>query len=205
MGGTNPCGAQEDRNHVGEKKNDELIPTRISSGWRMCVDYRKLNLTTRKDHFPLPFMDQMLERLAGKSFYCFLNGYSGYNQIVINLEDQEKTTFTCPFGTYAYRRMHFGLCNAPATFQRCMMSIFSDYVERIIEVFMDDFTIYGDSLDKCLENLSLILKRCTETNLVLNYEKCYFMVEQGIVLGHVVSSLGLEVDQAKIDVISSLP
>ncbi|KAL9384316.1 hypothetical protein Peur_021326 [Populus x canadensis] len=188
-----------------KNKNDELIPTRISSGWRMCVDYRKLNLATRKDHFPLPFMDQMLERLAGKSFYCFLDGYSGYNQIVINPEDQEKTTFTCPFGTYAYRRMPFGLCNAPATFQRCMMSIFSDYVERIIEVFMDDFTVYGDSFDKCLENLSLILKRCIETNLVLNYEKCYFMVEQGIVLGHVVSSRGLEVDKAKIDVISSLP
>ena len=101
--------------------------------------------------------------------------------------------------------MPFGLCNAPANFQRCMMSIFSDYVERIIEVFMDDFTVYGDSFDKCLENLSLILKRCIETNLVLNYEKCYFMVEQGIVLGHVVSSRGLEVDKAKMDVISSLP
>ena len=86
-----------------KNKNDERIRTRISSGWRMCVDYRKLNLATRKDHFPLPFMDQMLERLAGKSFYCFLDGYSGYNQIVINHEDQEKTTFTCPFGTYAYR------------------------------------------------------------------------------------------------------
>jgi hypothetical protein len=160
-----------------KNKNDELIPTRISSGWRMCVDYRKLNLAIRKDHFPLPFMDQMLERLADKSFYCFIDGYSGYNQIVINHEDQEKTTFTCPFGTYAYRRMPFGLCNALATFQRCMMSIFSDYVERIIEVFMDDFTVYGDSFYKCLENLSLILKRCIETNLVLNYEKCYFMVE----------------------------
>ena len=144
----------------------------------MCVDYRKLNLATRKDHFPLPFMDQMLERLAGKSFYCFLDGYSGYNQIVINHEDQEKTTFTCPFGTYAYRRMPFGLCNAPTTFQRCMMSIFSDYVERIIEIFMDDFTVYGDSFYKCLESLSLVLKICIETNLVLNYEKCYFMVEQ---------------------------
>jgi len=116
--------------------------------------------------------------LTGKSFYCFLDGYSGYNQIVINLEDQEKTTFTCPFGTYAYRRMPFGLCNAPATFQRYMMSISSDYVERIIEVFMEDFMVYGDSFDKCLENLSLILKRCIKTNLVLNYEKCYFMVEQ---------------------------
>jgi len=150
-------------------------------------------------------MDQMLERLASKSFYCFLDGYSGYNQIAINPEDQEKTTFTYPFGTYAYRRMPFGLCNVPVTFQRCMMSIFSDYVERIIEVFMDDFTVYGDSFDKCLENLSLILKRCIETNLVLNYEKCYFIVEQGIVLGHAVSSRGLEVDKAKIYVISSLP
>jgi len=83
----------------------------------MCVDYRKLNLSTRKDHFLLPFMDQMLERLAGKSFYCFLDGYSGYNQIIINPEDQEKTTFTCLFGTYAYRKMLFGLCNAPTTFQ----------------------------------------------------------------------------------------
>jgi hypothetical protein len=83
----------------------------------MCVDYRKLNLSTRKDHFLLPFMDQMLERLAGKSFYCFLDGYSGYNQITINPEDQEKTTFTCLFGTYAYRKMPFGLCNAPTTFQ----------------------------------------------------------------------------------------
>jgi hypothetical protein len=153
-----------------KKKKDDLIPTLISSGWRMCVDYRKLNLSIRKDHFPLPFMDQMLKRLEGKSFYCFLDGYSGFNQIVINPEDQEKTTFTCPFGTYAYRRMPFGLCNAPATFQRCMMSIFSDYVERIIEVFMDDFMVYGDSFDKCLESLSLVLKKCIETNLVLNYE-----------------------------------
>ncbi|CAN6566343.1 unnamed protein product [Malus baccata var. baccata] len=147
----------------------------------------------------------MLERLASYAFYCFLDGYSGYNQIVITPEDQEKTTFTCPFGTFAYRRMPFGLCNAPATFQRCMMSIFSDYVEKIIEVFMDDFSVFGDSFDGCLHNLSLILKRCVETNLVLNWEKCHFMVKQGIVLGHIVSENGIEVDKSKIDLVRHLP
>ncbi|GKE99151.1 reverse transcriptase domain-containing protein, partial [Tanacetum coccineum] len=97
---------------------NELVPTRLVMGWRVCIDYRKLNEATRKDHFPLPFMDQMLERLAGNVYYCFLDGFSGYFQIPINLKDQEKTTFTCPYGTFAYRRMPFGLCNAPGTFQR---------------------------------------------------------------------------------------
>ncbi|KAM1000640.1 hypothetical protein ACFX2I_007252 [Malus domestica] len=190
---------------VVKNAEDELVPTRIQTGWRVCIDYRKLNNPTRKDHFPLPFIDQMLERLAGHSFYCFLDGYSGYNQIVIAPDDQEKTTFTCPFGTFAYRRMPFGLCNAPATFQRCMVSIFSDFIEKIIEVFMDDFSVFGDSFDGCLENLTLILKRCVETNLVLNWEKCHFMVKQGIVLGHIVSERGIEVDKSKIDLVRYLP
>ncbi|KAH9716155.1 hypothetical protein KPL71_021360 [Citrus sinensis] len=190
---------------VVKNEENELVPTRVQTGWRVCIDYRKLNAATSKDHFPLPFIDQMLERLSGHSHYCFLDGYSGYNQIVIAPEDQEKTTFTCPFGTFAYRGMPFGLCNAPATFQRCMMSIFSDYVENIIEVFMDDFTVYGDSFDKCLDNLILVLKRCIDTNLVLNWEKCHFMVNQGIVLGHVISKKGIEVDKSKIDLIRSLP
>ena len=147
----------------------------------------------------------MLERLAGHSYYCFLDGFSGYFQIAIAPEDQEKTTFTCPFGTFAYRRMPFGLCNALATFQRCMVTIFSDYIEHIMEVFVDDFTVYGDSFDNCFHNLTLVLQRRIETNLVLNFEKCHFMVEQGIVLGHVVSSRGIEVDKAKVDIIQSLP
>nr|GEZ60397.1 reverse transcriptase domain-containing protein [Tanacetum cinerariifolium] len=101
-------------------KNDknELVPTRLVTGWRVCIDYRKLNKATRKDHFPLPFMDQMLERLAGNDYYCFLDGFSGYFQIPIDPKDQEKTTFTCPYGTFSYKRMPFGLCNAPGTFQR---------------------------------------------------------------------------------------
>ncbi|CAN6686680.1 unnamed protein product [Malus baccata var. baccata] len=190
---------------VVKNNNNELVPTRLTTGWRMCVDYRKINAGTRKDHFPLPFIDQMLERLAGRAFYCFLDGYSGYNQIPVAPEDQEKTTFTCPFGTFAYRRMPFGLCNAPAMFQRCIMSIFTELVEHVVEVFMDDFSVFGDSFDQCLQNLSLVLERCIKTNLVLNWEKCHFMVKQGIVLGHLISNRGMEVDKAKIDAIEKLP
>ncbi|KAI3730652.1 hypothetical protein L1987_61824 [Smallanthus sonchifolius] len=147
----------------------------------------------------------MLERLAGQQFYCFLDGFSGYFQIPIAPEDQEKTTFTCPYGTYAYRRMPFGLCNAPATFQRCMIAIFQDMVESSMEVFMDDFSVYGDSFDHCLGNLARMMKRCVETKLMLNWEKCHFMVTEGIVLGHKISRSGIEVDRAKIDTISRLP
>ena len=111
---------------VIRNERNELIPKRTVIGWRVCIDYRKLNTATRKDHFSLPFIDKMLDRLAGHPHFCFLDGYSGYNQIAFALEDQEKTTFTCPYGTFAFRRMSFGLCNALATFQRCMMSMLSD-------------------------------------------------------------------------------
>ncbi|KAL4384267.1 hypothetical protein GQ457_15G020160 [Hibiscus cannabinus] len=165
----------------------------------------KLNKATKKDHFPLPFIDQMLDRLAGKAYYCFLDGYSGYNQIAIAPEDQEKTTFTCPYGTYAFRRMSFGLCNAPTTFQRCMLAIFSDMVEDYLEVFMDDFSVSGNTFDTCLGNLAKVLKRCEESDLVLSWEKCHFMVKEGTVLGHKISSQGIEVDKAKVEVIEKLP
>ncbi|GJU11516.1 reverse transcriptase domain-containing protein [Tanacetum coccineum] len=169
---------------------NELIPTRLVTGWRVCIDYRKLNEATRKDHFPLPFMDQMLERLAGNQYYCFLDGFSGYFQIPIDPKDQEKTTFTCPYGTFAYRRMPFGLCNAPGTFQRCMMAIFHDMIEKTMEVFMDDFSVFGDSFSTCLSHLEKMLKRCEDTNLSLNWEKSHFMVKEGIVLGHKISKSG---------------
>ncbi|GJU50099.1 reverse transcriptase domain-containing protein [Tanacetum coccineum] len=120
---------------------NEPVPSRTVTGWRVCIDYRKLNDATRKDHFPLPFIDQMLECLSGNEFYCFLDGFSGFFQIPIAPKDQEKTTFTCPYGTFAYRRMSFGLCNAHATFQRCMTAIFHEMVEDFMEVFMDDFSV----------------------------------------------------------------
>ena len=189
---------------VLNEKGEEM-PTRLTTRWRVCIDYRRLNEVTRKDHFPLPFIDQLLERVSGHPFYFFLDGYSGYFQIEIAADDHEKTTFTCPFGTYAYRRMPFGLCNAPPTFQRCMLSIFSDMVERIMEVYMDDITVYGESIDECLVHLETVLYRCIEKNLVLNWEKCNFMINQGIVLGHIISERGIEVDTTKVELISKLP
>ncbi|GJV66487.1 reverse transcriptase domain-containing protein [Tanacetum coccineum] len=100
----------------------------------------------------------MLEHLVGNEFYCFFDGFSGYFQIPINPQDQDKTTFTCPYGTFAYRRMPFGLCNAPGMFQRYMVAIFHDMIEKTIEVFMDDFLIFGDSFSSCLSHLDMMLK-----------------------------------------------
>ncbi|GJZ92915.1 reverse transcriptase domain-containing protein, partial [Tanacetum coccineum] len=139
--------------------NNELIPSRIVTRWRVCIDYRKLNDATRKDHFPLPFIDQILERLSGNEYYCFLDGFSGFFQIPIALEDQEKTTFTCPIELLL-------------TEECCM-----DYATHL----------------------------CEETNLVLNKEKCHFMVKEDIVLGQKISEAGIEVDRAKIVVIAKLP
>ncbi|GJW61844.1 reverse transcriptase domain-containing protein [Tanacetum coccineum] len=164
-------------------EENELIPTRLVTGWRVFIDYRKLNKATRKDHFPLLFIDQMLERLAKNEFYFFLDGFLGYFQIPIDPQDQEKMTFTCPYGTFAYRRMPFGLCNAPGTFQRCMMAIFHDMIEKTMEDVWNDFSVFGDSFDSCLFNLERMLKRCEDTNLVQNWEKCHFMCKEGIVLG----------------------
>nr|GEW31590.1 retrovirus-related Pol polyprotein from transposon 17.6 [Tanacetum cinerariifolium] len=161
---------------VVENEDNELIPTRL-----------------------------MLERLAGNQFNYFLDGFSGYFQIPIDPKDQEKTTFTCPYGTFAYRHLPFGLCNAPGTFQRCMMAIFYDMIEKTTEVFMDDFSVFENSFQSCLSHLDQMLKRCEDTNLCLNWEKSHFMVKEGIVLGHKISKQGIEVDKGKVDVITKLP
>ena len=174
----------------------EELQTRLPTKWRLCIDYQKLNAATKNDHFPLPFIDQILDKLSGQGFYCFLNGYSRYNKLAIHLDDQAKTTFTCPFDTYAFQRMSFGLCNAPV--------IFSDFIGESMEVFMDDFSVFGPSFDACLEHLTQIIDVCVKKRLVFSWEKSHFMVREGIMLGHLVSSKGLEVDKPKVEVIQDI-
>ncbi|GJU61181.1 reverse transcriptase domain-containing protein [Tanacetum coccineum] len=179
---------------VVKNEKNELIPQKKVTGWRICIDYRKLNNVTQKYHFPLPFIDQMLKRLTGHEHYYFLDGFLGYFEIPIALEDQEKTTLTCPYGTFAYKQTPFRgkfIDKEPATFQRCtptlptkpenpplMTAIFHELIEDSMEVFMEDFFVLGNSFDHCLKNLEKMLKRCEETNLVLNWEKCHFMVKE---------------------------
>nr|GEY71040.1 reverse transcriptase domain-containing protein [Tanacetum cinerariifolium] len=190
---------------IVENEDNELILTHLLTGWRVCIDYRKLNEATRKENFPLPFIYQLLERLTGNQYYCFLDGFFGYFLIPIDPKDQEKTTFICPYGMFAYHLRPFGLCNAPDTFQRCMMAIFHDMIKKTMEVFMDDFLVFKNSFQSSLSHLETMLKRCKETNHFLNWEKSHFMVKEGIVLDHKIFKEGIEVDKAKVDVITKLP
>ena len=125
-------------------ENGQEIQTHLPTKWQVCIDYPKLNVTTKKDHFPLRFINEILDRLVGQSYFCFLDGYSGYNQIIIHLNNQEKTMFTCFFGTFPLRQMSFRLRNAPTTFHRSMIAIFSDFLDDNHEVLIDDFSIFGD-------------------------------------------------------------
>eukprot|EP00253_Pinus_taeda_P035930 PITA_35930 len=182
-----------------------VVVPKKNGKWRICVDYRELNKATHKDHFPLPFIDQVLDTLAGKKYFSFLDGFSGYNQIQIAPEDQDKTTFTCPWGTFAYRVLPFGLCNAPATFQRVVLSIFADLINDGLEVYMDDFTPYGENFDPALDTLEKVLQRCIATRLCLSHEKCYMMMTEGLIQGHYISAAGIQVDPAKIQVLLLIP
>jgi hypothetical protein len=151
-----------------------IIPKK-NGKWRIYVDYRELNKATQKDNFPLPFIDQVLDTLARKKFFSFLDSFSSYNQIQITPKDQDKITFTCPWGTFAYKVLLFELCNTPATFQRAILSIFN-LISEGLEVYMDAFTPYGDNFDQALTNLEKVLERCITTRLCLSHERCHMMM-----------------------------
>lgn len=143
----------------------ELVATRPVTRWRVYIDQRKLNTQTQRDHFLMPFIVKMLDRLTKRSRYYFLNSYSRYYQISIALKDQEKTISTTPYGTFAFQGMPFKLCNSPTTFLYYMMSIFFYIVEHNIDVFIDEFLIIGDSFDDYMAHLANPLQRYKKYNL----------------------------------------
>ena len=171
---------------------------------RICQESRKLNAVTKKDYFPLPFTDSILDAVAGHESYSFLDGFSGYNQVKIAKEDQLKTTFTTDWGTYAYMVMPFGLCNAPATFQRVMTQAFQKYLRISMEIFLDDFCTFS-SRKEHLDWLGTCLDQCDQFGISLNSEKCTFGVPSGKLLGHIVSKAGIATDPDKVKKIANLP
>ncbi|MCO5558423.1 hypothetical protein L7F22_012005 [Adiantum nelumboides] len=181
-----------------------VVTPKKNGKWRVCVDYKSLNAATKRDHFPLPFQDEILNEAAGYERYTMCDGYSGYFQIRIAEEDQKKTPFVTPWGCFAYRVMPFGLTNAPATFQRFVTHVFQPFFGKSIRVFIDDFCIYSLRVLH-LEKVNEGLARLQSLGGQLNVDKCHIAESQVTVLGHVVSSRGIEADPGKVQALVSLP
>ena len=150
-----------------------------------------------QDHYPLPITDHVLERVARKKAYSFLDGFSGYNQVTLKEEDQHKTAFATEWGIFAYRVMPFGLTNAPATFQRLMSHAFKEYLRVFLEIFMDDLCVHSGIRTEHIDHLKLVFGKCRVYQICLNLDKCKFMVRQGKILGHIVSQNGISTDVKK--------
>jgi hypothetical protein len=177
------------------KKNGKL---------RVCVNYKALNKVTKKDRYPLPFCEEILEEVVGHEMYTFGDGYRGYHQVKIAPEDQLKTTFTTPWGTFCYTVMPFGLCNAPRTFQRLMNKVFDPFLGLFLRFFIDDFGVYSDRASH-LTKLELVFQRLDSSGMTLSLEKTTIGFSKGKMVGHIVSKDGVATDPEKLDRISNLP
>jgi hypothetical protein len=183
-----------------------LVPVRKKNGEiRLCVDFRNLNKASDKDNYPVPPMEQILQQVSGSERLSLLDGFSGYNQVLMSLSDQLKTTFCTPWGTYAYRKMPFGLINAGATFQRAMDIAFRGLINHSVVVYLDDVTVYSKNKNDHLTHLRVVLLRCRKYSISLNPKKSIFAVEQGKLLGFIVSSDGMIIDPERTQVIAKLP
>ncbi|MCO5575355.1 hypothetical protein L7F22_029155 [Adiantum nelumboides] len=197
--------AHEKRPSGGARKKPPSVVTPKKNGkWRVCVDYRPLNEATKRDHFPLPFQDEILNEVAGHEKYTVCDGYSGYFQIRIAEEDQKKTTFITPWGCYAFRVMPFGMTNVPATFQRFMNHVFQAFFGKSIRVYIDDFCIYS-SKALHVQKVEEGLQRLNGFGGQLNPDKCHIGEDEVILLGHKISQRGIEVDPAKAKALLELP
>jgi hypothetical protein len=183
-----------------------LVPVRKKSGEiRLCVDFRNLNRASDKDNYPVPPMEQILQQVSGSERLSLLDGFSGYNQVLMSPSDQLKTTFRTPWGTYAYRKMPFGLINVGATFQREMDIDFHGLINQSVMVYLDDVTVFSKNKKDHLSHLRVVLERCRKFDISLNPKKSVFVVEQGKLLGFIVSKDGMIIDPERTQAIAKLP
>ena len=177
------------------KKNGKL---------RFCVDYRKLNNITKKDSYPLPRIDEMLDSLAGAKYFSTLDLMSGYWQVAMDPEDQEKTAFITRHGTYEFNVMPFGLCNAPATFQRLMDRVYKGIAYKYVVVYLDDTNIFSRTFDDHIKHLREVFTRIRKAGLKLNIEKCNFWMNKLPFLGHIITEKGISPDPDKIIAVQNI-
>jgi hypothetical protein len=172
---------------------------------KICVDFRNLNQASLKDNYPLPNMEYLLQRVTGAEMMSMLDGFSGYNQVLMKEDDQLKTSFTTPWGTYKYLRMPFGLTNTGATFQHAMDYAFRDLIGKLIEIYQDDLTAISKKRGQHIQHLRTIFQRCREYGISLNPKKSIFGVDKGKLLGHIISKDGISIDPSRIEAIKKIP
>ena len=183
-----------------------LVPVRKKSGEiRLCVDFRNLNRTSDKDNYPMSPMEQLLQMVSSSELFSLLDGFSGYNQVLVAEEDRLKTTFRTKWGNFAYRRIPFGLINAGATFQRAMDIDFHGLIGRSAVVYLDDITIFSKRRGEHAFHLKQIFEQCRKYGISLNPKKCVFTVMEGMLLGHIVSKKGISIDPERIRAIEQIP
>lgn len=174
------------------KKNEEI---------RLCVDFRNLKKESLKYHYPLPSMEQILQVVSSFDRFSLLDGYLGYNQIMVKEEDQYKIAFTTKWGTMAYRKIPFGLSNVGEMFQRVMYMAFHGFMNRIALVYLDDITMFLENVDEHLEHLRQIFQRCRKYGVSHNPKKSMFFVHEGKLLGHIISKHRISIDPKQVSTI----
>ena len=180
---------------IVRKKNGDI---------RLCVDFRNLNKVSDKDNYPIPTMEKILQQVSGSEMFSLLDGFSGYNQVLVSKADQLKTTFRTPWGTYAYRKIPFGLINARATFQRAMDITFRGLIGKFVIIYLDDVTIFSKNRTDHLTHLRRVFERCRKYGISLNPKKSIFSVTEGKLLGFVVSKQGINIDPERTRAISQI-
>ncbi len=176
------------------KKNGEL---------KICIDFKKLNATTKKDPYPLPFTYEVLNTTARYEAYSFLDGYLGYHQISIALEDRYKIIFVIDWGAFIWKVMSFGVKNGPPTYQRVVTKTFKEYLDNFMKIFLNDFIVYSD-MESHLQKLRLCFQKCRKYGISLNLEKCAFMLFSRMILGFIISKEGKLLDTKKIKAIINM-